>query len=118
MKVVKLGILLLGLCVVCSTMLLAEPASMTGILMPVVCKDRKSGSGADHTTECALKPDCIESGFGLWTKDSFTPFDTQGNDLALKYFKMTHREDNHRVLVTGNLEGSILQVMELVPLED
>ncbi len=82
---------------------LAEPATVVGYVMPVACKDRKAGGIVAHTTVCALEPDCIETGFGLWTEEAFTKFDTQGNELALKYFRSTHREDNHKVRVIGNL---------------
>jgi len=45
-------------------------------------------------------------------------FDSQGNELALKYFRSTHREDQHKVRVFGDLAGDILQVKEIVPVED
>ena len=119
MKAIKVSVwmfvVLLG---VAGILTAAEPAAVIGYVMPVACKDRKAGGGKDHTTVCALEPDCVETGFGLWTEEAFTKFDTQGNELALKYFRSTHREDQHKVRVIGDLAGDILQVKEIVPVED
>ncbi len=84
--------------------------------MPSACKARK-GSPAEHTTRCALEPDCVATGFGLMADESFYSFDTAGNELALAYFKTTERTDNHLVEVLGRVEGNLIRVEKIVAVE-
>ena len=117
MRINKIGlvVLVLGWCSLWAAW--AESLELTGYLMPVACDKRDPDRGPSHTTVCALEPDCVERGFGLWTAEKLTKFDARGNQLALSYFKSTHRENDHKIRVLGDLVGDVLQVRELVPIE-
>ncbi len=68
-----------------------------------------------HTRECALKPECQRSGYGVFTYESnkFVPFDPQGNREALAIFKNSKKDDDFRVEVTGHMQGDVLKVASI-----
>jgi hypothetical protein len=67
-----------------------------------------------HTRECALKPESVESGLGVFTYDQeFVPFDKEGNKKAVAFLKATKKEDDLRVVVRGEMHGEEMSVKEL-----
>ncbi len=90
----------------------AETETKTGFLIPSQCKPeegvkpRPEGATdawpAPHTTACALRPACIESGYGLWVEDRFYRLDQSGQQKALRYFRTTKRTSYNKVKVTGD----------------
>lgn len=95
-----------------------DSETRVGYVMPTACKSREDGGPKEHTTECALEPDCVASGFGLWiAEDEFLEFDARGDDLALRYFKETKKIDNHRVEVAGDFSGTEVKVKEIKPID-
>lgn len=99
-----------------------------GFLIPSQCKPKESekpqpkGSTdawpAPHTTECALRPVCIESGYGLWVEDRFYRFDEAGQQKALRYFQTSKRTSHHRVRVTGDFRDPSAVRVESIRLTD
>ena len=68
-----------------------------------------------ETRECALKPECQKSGYGVFTYDNqFVPFDAEGNRKALALLKETKQEDNLIVEVTGKLQDGMIKVDTIV----
>jgi hypothetical protein len=100
-----------------------ESETKTGFLIPSQCKSEEGkvpqpkGSTdawpAPHTTECALRPACIASGYGLWVRDHFVMFDEEGQKKALKYFQTTKRTSYHKVEVRGDFSGELVQVKSI-----
>lgn len=95
----------------------AQPSAQetrTGFLIPTQCQPKTAGVPqpkgstdawpAPHTTDCALEPACIKSGYGLWVEDQFYRFDEKGQQLALAYFETTPRTSYNKVAVTGAFE--------------
>lgn len=83
-----------------------------GFLIPSQCRPSESTRLPDgpydawpapHTTECALQPGCIESGYGLWVMEEevFYRFDAAGQRLALDYFQSTERTSYNKVEIAG-----------------
>lgn len=99
----------------------------TGFLIPSQCKPKEGvvpqpkGSTdawpAPHTTECALRPACIESGYGLWVRDRFLPFDEEGQKKALHYFRTTKRTSYNKVEVKGDFGGEKVKVDSIRPVD-
>lgn len=106
---------------------LAETEKKTGFLIPSQCKPEEGkvpqpkGSTdawpAPHTTECALRPACIASGYGLWVQDRFFKFDEEGQRKALKYFRTTKRSSYHKVEVRGDFSQGLAQVKSIKPVD-
>jgi len=70
-----------------------------------------------HTRQCALMPECHQSGYGVFTYDQkFLPFDEAGTQKALAYFKQAKQEDDFRVEVAGHIQGNVFKVMSIKPL--
>lgn len=70
-----------------------------------------------HQRDCALMPDCQKSGYGVFTYDQkFLPFDEEGNQKALAFFKESKKDDDFRVEVTGEIQGEIMKVRSIRPL--
>ena len=98
-----------------------------GFLIPSQCKPVDGMKGpegpydewpAPHTTECALSPACIESGYGLWVMDekTFYRFDDAGQQQALDYFRTTARTSYNKVAIVGDFrdaESTRIVEMEL-----
>lgn len=116
-------LVLLGSCVV-----IASAADIKGVLMDQKCSGtadlRISGAtGAlvggmvvaeAHTKECALKPECQKSGYGVYTADNkFLKFDEEGNRKALAAIKASTKLDDLEVEVTGEVKDDKIKVSTL-----
>ncbi len=67
-----------------------------------------------HTRECLRAPACEKSGYGVYTSDrKFLPFDAAGNRKAIEALKVSKRETDIRVEVTGQIEGDVIKVATL-----
>lgn len=67
-----------------------------------------------HTRECLRAPACEKSGYGVYTSDrKFLLFDAAGNRKAIEALKVSKRETDIRVEVTGEIEGGIIKVATL-----
>jgi hypothetical protein len=67
-----------------------------------------------HTRECALKPESVESGLGVFTYDQeFVPFDKEGTKKAVAFLKATKKDDDLRVLVRGEIHDGVMSVKDL-----
>ena len=106
----------------------AMAADIKGVLMDQKCSGtadlRISGSSGllvggrivaeAHTKECALRPECTKSGYGVYTDDNkFLKFDEAGNRKALAAIKASTRLDDLEVEVTGEMKGDIFKVATL-----
>ena len=68
----------------------AYAAEVQGILLDRICstkivaaKDQKAAQS--HTRECALMPDCVKAGYGVFTADGkYLTFDQAGNRLHVQ----------------------------------
>ena len=95
---------------------LACAAEAQGILLDRMCstkivaaKDQKAA--LEHTRECALMPDCVEAGYGVFTADGkFLTFDKAGNQKAEQALKASKKKANIKVQVTGDQSGDSLKV--------
>jgi hypothetical protein len=96
----------------------AQAADVEGILMDKMCSGKalKDGMKAaqGHTRECALMPDCMKSGYGLFTADNkFLTLDAAGNKQAVQALRASKQKDNLRVKVTGEVTGGTIKVQSL-----
>jgi hypothetical protein len=95
---------------------LAYAAEVQGILLDRECspkivqaKDQKAAQA--HTRECALMPDCVKAGYGVFTADGkFILLDQAGNEKAATALKASKKKDNIRVQVTGDQAGDTMKV--------
>ncbi|HSR51342.1 MAG TPA: hypothetical protein VLV83_10975 [Acidobacteriota bacterium] len=123
----KIATMLLTSMILAATAVWGATETKTGFLIPSQCKSEEGvvpqpkGSTdawpAPHTTECALRPACIESGYGLWVRDRFLPFDEEGHQKALHYFRTTKRTSYNKVEVSGDFSGDKVQVDSIRPVD-
>ncbi len=67
-----------------------------------------------HTKECLLMPECMKSGYGVYTSDNkFLKFDEAGNRKALAAIKTSKQLDDFEVEVTGEVKGDTIKVLSL-----
>ncbi|MBI1897404.1 MAG: hypothetical protein HYS04_12895 [Acidobacteria bacterium] len=97
---------------------LAAGAQIEGVLMDQMCSAKAIKGGqkaaAMHSRDCALMPDCVGSGYGVFTKDNrFLTFDAAGNQKAESALKASKKKDNLRVQVTGDVKGDAISVTDL-----
>lgn len=119
----------------CSFAALAEAADIKGVLMDQMCSGtadlRISGATGNlvggrivaeaHTRECALKPMCVKSGYGVYTDDNkFLKFDGAGDRKALAAIKASKKLDDLEVEVTGEVKDDTIKVttLKLLPSPD
>ena len=94
----------------------AYAAQVQGILLDRMCatkivaaKDQKAAQ--NHTRECALMPDCLATGYGVFTAGGkFITFDQAGNQKAEQALKASQKKDNVKVKVTGEQSGDSMTV--------
>ena len=109
------------LAVLTAALMLSMPLAaetFEGILMDKMCSGMvaKKGFAAAkmHTKECALMPNCAESGYGVVTSDGkFLKFDDGGDKKAAKALKATDKKDNLTIKVDGKVNGDTLKVKSL-----
>jgi len=105
---------------------MAQAAEVKGILMDQMCSGKAEvrvlSTGIQgglivaeaHTRECALKPACQKSGYGVFTYDNkFLSFDANGSRKALEALKASKKLDNLEVVVTGEVKGDTIKVESL-----
>lgn len=109
----------------------ASAAQIQGILIDQLCSSKAevrivSGPrlvggmivAEAETRECALKPACQRSGYGVFTYDNkFLKFDPAGNRKALAALKASKKEDDLKVEVTGEIQGDMIKVASLKLME-
>ena len=104
----------------------AAPETKTGFLIPSQCKSEEGVKPqpkgatdawpAPHTTACALRPACIESGYGLWVEDRFYRLDQGGQQKALRYFRTTKRTSYNKVKIRGDFsDPTAVKVKRIQP---
>ena len=96
----------------------AQAADVEGILMDKLCSGKaiKDGMKAaqGHTRECALMPDCMKSGYGVFTADNrFLTLDAAGNKQAVRALRASKQKDNLQVKVTGEVADGTIKVQSL-----
>jgi hypothetical protein len=114
--------------VLCGFATIAPAENIKGILIDQMCSGsanlRISGDTGGlaggmivaeaHTRECALKPECQKSGYGVYTSDNkFLKFDPEGNRKALAAIKASSKLDDLEVEVTGEVKGDTIKVSTL-----
>jgi hypothetical protein len=98
--------------------LAASAEQVEGVLMDKMCSAKAAKEGqqaaAMHSRDCALMPDCVKSGFGVFTSDNrFLTFDAAGNRMAQQALQQTDKKENLRVRVNGNVQGDAIKVSDL-----
>jgi len=73
---------------------------------------------ANHTTSCALMPNCKGSGYAVYSDSKLYKFDEAGNKLAREILEDTKTEKGVRVTVEGTLEGDTIHVTKLTEVID
>lgn len=125
---IRLSQVLLTASFVCGFAVAAPAADIKGVLMDQMCSGtadlRISGATGNlaggrivaeaHTKECALKPACQKSGYGVYTDDNkFLKFDGAGDRKALAAIKASGKLDDLEVEVTGEIKDDTIKVATL-----
>ena len=66
-----------------------------------------------HSTSCALMPNCEGSGYAVFSEGKLYKFDKAGNESAEGLLKDTETKVGVMVAVEGTLEGNTLHVTKL-----
>jgi hypothetical protein len=72
----------------------------------------------NHTTSCALMPDCKGAGFAVYSDGKLYKLDDAGNKLALELLEDTQTKKGVRVAVEGTLQGDTIHVTKLTEVMD
>jgi hypothetical protein len=102
-----------------------EDVELAGYVMDVKCaadhaKDKPEDAmkyAAEHTRECALKEECVKSGYGVFANGKWYPFDARGNELAKALLEKTQKEDHVKVHVKGIKRDGKILVQQLTEAE-
>lgn len=86
-----------------------------GYLMDKAWSARVAKEGVDaaktHTKDCALMPNCKDSGYGVVTADGkFLKFDKDGDRVAARMLGFASGKDNIKATVNGEVKGSSIVV--------
>jgi hypothetical protein len=67
-----------------------------------------------HTRECLLMPECVKSGYVVYTSDDkFLSLDAEGNRKAEEAIKASKKLDDFEVVVTGEVKGDTIKVQNV-----
>jgi hypothetical protein len=94
--------------------------TISGHLVDLACAAENSARpdskfGATHDKSCLQMPDCEKSGYGVLTSDNkVIRFDSKGNEQAKKFIKMTDKEKDWKITVSGPVQGNTIAVNSLM----
>ena len=89
----------------------AKTETVRGYLMPFKCQydDKQT-----HTRQCALRPECMATGYGLALADgSFLQFDLDGSKTAARVLKASKKESDLIAVAEGTRVGPLLHLRSL-----
>ena len=67
-----------------------------------------------HTRECLLMPECVKSGYVVYTSDDkLLSLDAEGNRKAVEAVRASKKLDDFEVVVTGEVKGDTIKVQSL-----
>ena len=82
-----------------------------GYLMPFKCQNDDK---ATHTRECALRAECIITGYGIALADgSFVQFDQDGTKKAIQLLRSSRKNADLRAVAEGTQVGPLLHLKSL-----
>ncbi len=90
--------------------------SYSGYVVDQMCgsgmakKANAMDKAAAHTKDCALSASCAASGYGLFIKGKYHPFDSKGSGLAKAMLEKSTKADHMYAEVTGTMKGNTLNV--------
>ena len=87
-----------------------------GYLIDKACSDKVAKEGVDaaktHTKDCALMPNCKDSGYGVVAADGkFLKFDKDGDRMAARMLGFTSKKDNMKATINGEVKGDSIAVV-------
>lgn len=98
-----------------------EKVKLTGYVVDVVCfaetakgnPEAATKAAGEHTKGCALMPDCVKGGYGIYADGKWYPFDAKGNELAKALFEKTAKKDHIKMTVEGMTHDGKVMVSTL-----
>lgn len=90
-----------------------KSAEITGYLVDNMCVTGKVAKDKEHSTACALSPNCQKSGFAVVSNDHTLKLDEKGNELALAILKNTKVKKGLTVVVHGTVKDDTLFVEDM-----
>jgi type 1 fimbria pilin len=92
-----------------------KTVKVTGYVIDNMCAGMHGSEeeAKDHSTSCALMPNCEKSGFAVVSGDKSYKLDDNGNKLAEQVLKTTHTKKGVKVEVEGTLDGDTLHADKL-----
>ena len=85
--------------------------TLKGYLMPFKCQNDDK---ATHSRTCALRPECLITGYGLTVDDGmFVQFDGESNKKAIRLLRQATKETGLRAEAEGYRSGSLFHVTAL-----
>ena len=112
----------LGLILTACALLYAQEKSVTvnGYLIDNACAGAHASEATfkdkvkKHTVSCALMPNCVKSGYAVYTSDGkLYKFDEAGNKSAADLLKDTETKSGLSVAVEGTIDGDTIKVAKL-----
>lgn len=110
-------IVLLGLAALISAQ--DKPITFTGYVVDKACSARyKTDEAAGgHTRGCALMPNCVASGYGIFTDGRYIEFDAKGTELAKAMIEASKKTKGLKATVTGTIKDSKLAVEKIAEVD-
>ena len=92
-----------------------KTVKVTGYVIDNMCAGMHGteDEAKEHSTSCALMPNCEKSGYAVISGDKTYKLDANGNKLAEQALKTTHTKKGLRVEVEGTLDGDTLRADKL-----
>ena len=92
-----------------------KTVKVTGYVIDNMCAGMHGteDEAKEHSTSCALMPNCEKSGFAVVSGDKSYKLDDNGNKLAEQVLKATHTKKGLKVEVEGTIEGDTLHADKL-----
>jgi hypothetical protein len=103
-----------------SSVALAQPVvkieTIKGTIIDNACAHAQKGKNLDefvktHTKQCTLMPQCIESGYSIYSNSKLTRFDKESNLKIVEFLK--NPESKLHVEITAHKKGDMLSLVSI-----
>jgi len=101
-----------------SSTVLASAAEVQGVIIDRKCAQDILKNGRQivvkQRRDCSLRKNYVRDGYAIITDDKqYLNFDEAGNKKVIELLRNTPDKDNLKVVVTGNISGDTIAVMDM-----
>lgn len=97
----------------------AKSVTLTGNILDKACsaKNNTAETAGNHKKNCALSPNCLKSGLGVFADGKYVEFDEKGTELGKAALEKTSKANGAKFKVVGKVANGKMMVESITEVE-